>query len=312
MPQNSNFSVPLLISLVIHVGAIAALAVSVDFDKKPPALPQASSEPKLKAVVVDSKAVAQKVAEIRKQKADAAKRERDRQAELQRKLDAARKARQKEQDRIKKLEQQRKQKQAEAAKASAAARAAKLKEQQEKQKAAAAEKVRKQKELEQRAAEKAAKAAAIKRKKEELAAQKAEAERKRKEAEARKKREAEAARKKQEDDLAKALQAEQAALSKTRSRQVLSEVAKYKALITQTIKRNLVVDPSMNGKTCRVNIRLAQDGFVISSKTIGGDSVVCRATKTAITKAGRLPISPDANVYEQMKNINLEVSPEFN
>ncbi len=312
MPAKPSFWIPLSISALIHIAVIAALAVGVDFSDKPQALPKAASAPALKAVVVNQAEIDAQVAEIRKQKADAAKRERERQAEVQRQLDQARKAREQEQRRIRTLEQQRKQKQNEADKAAAAAKAAKLKQQQEKQKAARAEKLRKQKEQERRAAEKAAEAAAEKRKREEAAARKAAEERRRKEAAERKRKQDEARKAQQEKELAEALSREQAALERTRSRQVLSEVEKYKALISQTIQRNLVIDQSMQGKSCRVNLRLAQDGFVISTRVLGGDSIVCRAAKAAISKAGRLPVSPDVNVYNRMKDINLKVSPEIN
>ncbi|MGB0895371.1 MAG: cell envelope integrity protein TolA [Parashewanella sp.] len=311
MAEKSGFSIPIIISFIVHVGVLAALMVGVDFNDKPKALPQTSA-PAVKAVVVDQQLVAEQVAKIRKQKADAAKQERERQAELERKLDAARKARQQEQNRIKNLEQQRKRKQNEADKAAAAAKAAKLKHQQEKQRAAKAEKLRKQKEREQRAAEKAARIAAEKRKREEAAAKKAAEERKRRQAAERKRKDDAERKARQEKELAEALASEQAALEKTRNRQVLSEVQKYKALITQTIKRNLVESPTMQGKSCKVNIRLAKDGFVISNKVINGDVVVCRATKAAIAKAGRLPVSSDTNVYNQIKNINLLFSPESN
>ncbi|MCL1078563.1 cell envelope integrity protein TolA [Parashewanella spongiae] len=311
MVKQSTLTLSIVISLVVHVGVIAALAVGVDFNEKPKALPQ-SNAPIVKAIVVDQKLVAAQVEKIRKQKENAKQKEIDRQRELERKLEDARKARKKEQDKIKNLERERKRKQNEADKAAAAAKAHQIKQQKEKEKAAKAERIRKQKEKEQRSAEKAAQRAKEKRRQEEAAAKKAEQERKRK-AEAERKRKADAAEKaRQEKELAEALAAEQSVLEKTRNRQVLSEVQKYKALITQTIKRNLVVDPSMKGKTCKVNIRLAKDGFVISTKTVSGDPVVCRASKTAITKAGRLPVSADAHVYNQMKDINLEVSPEFN
>ena len=42
------------------------------------------------------------------------------------------------------------------------------------------------------------------------------------------------------------------------------------------------------------------------------DPVVCRQTETAIYKSKRLPISEDPSVYDQMKNINIIVKPEFN
>jgi colicin import membrane protein len=112
--------------------------------------------------------------------------------------------------------------------------------------------------------------------------------------------------------MADALAAEQAALSQTMNKQMQSEVGKYQAMIKSTIQRNLVVDESMRGKTCTVSVRLANDGFVISSQTKGGDPNVCRAAKAAILKAGKLPVSPDPAVYNLMKEINLIVEPTFN
>lgn len=179
-------------------------------------------------------------------------------------------------------------------------------------------------------AEEAAQKAAEKRKAEEAAAAKAETERKQKEEAERKKKEeadrklkeeaerkrkadAEAkARAQQEQEMADALAAEQAALSQTMNKQMQSEVGKYTAMIKSTIQRNLVVDESMRGKSCKVSVRLANDGFVISSQTDGGDANVCRATKAAILKAGKLPVSPDPAVYNLMKEINLIVEPTFN
>ena len=116
----------------------------------------------------------------------------------------------------------------------------------------------------------------------------------------------------QEQEMADALAAEQAALSQTMNKQMQSEVGKYQAMIKSTIQRNLVVDESMRGKTCTVSVRLANDGFVISSQTKGGDPNVCRAAKAAILKAGKLPVSPDPAVYNLMKEINLIVEPTFN
>lgn len=329
MADKSDLALPLSISAGIHIGAIIILAIGIDFTHKPEPMQQVSA-PAIKAVMVDQQKVANQVEKLKQEKRDAERREQERQAELERKAQEAKQAREREQAQIKKLEQERKLQEIETQKANEAAKVAKIKQQQEKEKAQKAEAERVQKEQERKVAEQAAKDAAEKRKVEEAAAAKAEAERKQKEeaerkkkAEAERKLKEEADRKKKADAEAKAraqreqemndaLAAEQAALSQTMSKQVESEVGKYTAMIKSTIQRNLVVDESMRGKSCKVSVRLASDGFVISSQTQGGDAVVCRAAKAAIQKAGKLPVSPDPQVYNFMKEINLIVEPTFN
>ncbi|TVK92780.1 protein TolA [Shewanella algae] len=312
MAGKSDFTVPFIISAVLHIGVIAILAMGVDFQDKPKLpTPQAQSAP-VQAVVVDQQKVDDYVQKLKQDKAAAERRERERQQELDRKANEAKKAREQEQERIRKLEVERKQKELETQKAADAAKAAKLKEQQEKEKAQKAEAERKAKEQQRKEAEEAALKAEQKRKAEEAAAKKAEEERKAKEEAERKRKAEEEARRRQEQELADALAAEQAALSATRNRQVMSEVDRYRAMITATIQRNLVVDESMRGKVCKVKVRLAKDGFVTNSQIIEGDPVVCRAAKAAINKAGRLPVSQEPDVYQLMKEINLEVRPEFN
>lgn len=312
MAGKSDFTVPFIISAVLHIGVIAILAMGVDFQEKTKLpTPQAQSAP-VQAVVVDQQKVDDYVQKLKQDKAAAERRERERQQELDRKANEAKKAREQEQERIRKLEVERKQKELETQKAADAAKAAKLKEQQEKEKAQKAEAERKAKEQQRKEAEEAALKAEQKRKAEEAAAKKAEEERKAKEEAERKRKAEEEARRRQEQELADALAAEQAALSATRNRQVMSEVDRYRAMITATIQRNLVVDESMRGKVCKVKVRLAKDGFVTNSQIIEGDPVVCRAAKAAINKAGRLPVSQEPDVYQLMKEINLEVRPEFN
>lgn len=105
--------------------------------------------------------------------------------------------------------------------------------------------------------------------------------------------------------------AEQATIDASRNSKLTSERDRYTAMIKSTIQRNLVVDESMRGKQCRLLIRLANDGFVTTVQSLDGDSVVCRAAKAAVTKAGKLPVSPQPEVYQLMKEINLTVQPEI-
>jgi colicin import membrane protein len=316
----SDLTVPVSISAGIHIGFIVILALGISFDDKPKQMQTAAaSAPAMQAIVIDQQKVNDRVEQLKKQKQDVANQEKVRQAELERKALEARREREREQDKIRTLEIQRKQKEQETQKANDAAKAAQAKQRLEKDRADKAEIVRKQKEQEQKIAEDAAKLASEKRKQEEAAAKKAQQERQRADDERKRKEEAERKRKaeadtkaRQEREMAEAMSAEQDSLSKTRNRQVLSEVDKYKAMIIATIQRNLVVDESMRGKSCRVFIRLASDGFVTTSQTLDGDQVVCRAAKASINKAGRLPVSPEPAVYQQLKEINLTVSPEFN
>jgi colicin import membrane protein len=311
---------PISISAGIHIGFIVILALGISFDDEPKFMPQAPSAPAVQAVLVDQQKVNDRAEELKQQKRDNERKEQQRLAELERKAQEARQAREQEQAKIKTLEVERQQKELETLKANEAAKLSKIKQQQEKEKAQKAETERKQIEQQRKASEDAAKKDAEKRKQDEAAAvKKAELERKQREDDRKRKEDAERKRKaeadtkaRQEQEMADAMADEHAALSQTRNKQVLSEVDKYSGMIKATIQRNLIVDESMRTKTCKVFIRLANDGFVTSSQTLEGDPVMCRAVKNAINKAGRLPVSPEADVYNQMREINLIISLDNN
>lgn len=160
-----------------------------------------------------------------------------------------------------------------------------------KREAEAAE-ARHQKELERLAAQKE------QARKEREAKAKADAERKKKEA---------AERAEMERIMQEQLAQERAAQQERRRQQVLTEVERYTALIQQTIKRNLYSDDSYNGKTCRLNIKLATTGFVTSIRILGGNDALCRAAESAVRRAEKLPVSDAPDVYEQLKDITLKV-----
>ncbi|MDN4503677.1 cell envelope integrity protein TolA [Alteromonadaceae bacterium BrNp21-10] len=132
-------------------------------------------------------------------------------------------------------------------------------------------------------------------------------------AEDKKKRDEKAAKDKAEQErfMEEQLQSEMAERQKRRSAQVLTEVQKYQSLIRSTIQRNLIVDDSMNGKKCRLNIRLASNGLVTQVKILGGDKIVCEAAHRAVFKSDTLPVSSEPDVYEQLRDINLTVEPEL-
>ncbi|MEQ5874945.1 cell envelope integrity protein TolA [Pseudoalteromonas sp. NFXS39] len=307
-------------SLLLHLGIIVFLVVSANFHMPAPKVMEVTLNPAMpepekavSAVTVDQQKVEQKIAELKKQEEAKKQAEAKRIRDLERRANDARKQREAEDRRLKKLEQQRRAKEKERAEAEAQAK--KAREIQEKERAKA-----KQAEKQKQEAEAAAKAAAEKRKAEEEALKKAEAERKRKAAEAeaeaeRKRKEAEAERKRQqalqEQMLQEQLAAEQAARNKIRQQQVLNEVDKYKALIMARIQQTLLIDEKMKNKQCRVNIRLGFNGLVTQVKSLGGDKLVCEAALRAVRMADTLPVSPDKDVFEQLKNINLTIKPEF-
>ncbi|GEA10314.1 cell envelope integrity protein TolA [Alteromonas sp. KUL49] len=129
----------------------------------------------------------------------------------------------------------------------------------------------------------------------------------REKAEAEQKQREEAERQEQERLMQEQLAQEQAAQRARRQKVVLSEVERYTAMIQQTIKRNLYDDDSYSGKRCRLNIRLATTGFVTNIQILDGDAALCRAAESAVRRAEKLPVSDAADVYEQLKNINLIV-----
>lgn len=186
-----------------------------------------------------------------------------------------------------KAAQQRKNKEAqEQRRKDAAARKAKEK------KAREAAEAKKQLELRKLAEQKA------RERKEREANEKAQAQRKAKEAKER----AEMERIMQEQ-----LAQEQAQLQQQRRMQVLSEVDKYRAMISATIKRYLIEDESFNGKHCNLNIRLATTGLVSKVTILDGEPALCRAARSAVLRPDTLPVPEDMDVYSEIKDINLKV-----
>ncbi|WP_246058373.1 cell envelope integrity protein TolA [Litorilituus lipolyticus] len=314
---NTPYIKALWLSIALHAVMIAVLFIG-DFSSKPKERPAPSIQEMqpIQAVAVDKAKLDKAINKIKKQKSDALAAEKKRIENIERRAAEAKKRRAKEEARIKRLEKQRKQKEQEKIKADNAAKSAKAK-------AAKAEKLRKQKEQEKKKAEDAAAKARSKRIKEEAAAKKAEELRRKKKAEAEAKRKKELAEKKrkeaeakerakQEEMLAQQMAAEMASRNKARRQQVLSEIDRFAALIKQSINRNMIKDRStMAGKTCKLTISLAPSGFVTQVVIGQGDRVVCEAAKTAIYKAGTLPVSKDPEVFKEMRKIAVTVVPEF-
>lgn len=268
---------------------------------KPKPTPTVILNQPIKAVAVSKQVVERHAEKIRKEKAAAKAAEQKRLKAIQDKARKEKERKAKESQRKKNLELQRKKKAKEKKQAEERAKVARSK-------AKAAEKARKQKELERK---KAAADAKAKRLKKEAEAKKAR-ERKKKEDE-RKRKEKEAKERAEQDRLlAEQMEQEMASRQQARQQQMVSEINRFTALITQTIQRYLIRDKAtMEGKSCKLTITLAPSGFVISVKTGQGDPVVCSAAKNAVRKAQTLPVSKDPEVYSKMRTISLMVVPEF-
>ncbi|WP_288986594.1 cell envelope integrity protein TolA [uncultured Pseudoalteromonas sp.] len=297
----------LIKSVILHLALGGFLYASANIHPPKPkvmevTLNAAIPEPEnaVSAVTVDQQQVEQKIAELRKKEEDKKRAEDKRILDLERRAADARKQRESEARRIKKLEQQRKAKEKERAEAEAQAKKAREIEQRERAKAKQAQKQKQE-------AEDAAKAAADKRKAEEAALKKAEEERKKRAEEAERKRQQAL----QEQILQEQLAKEQAARNKIRQQQVVSEVDKYRALIMARIQQNLLIDEKMKNQQCRINLRLGFNGLVTQVKSLGGDKLVCEAALRAVRMADTLPVSKDKDVFEQLKNINITIAPEF-
>lgn len=294
-------------SLGLHLAIVIVLVFGADFSSTPEMVNvslESEGKAPVEAVAIDEQQLNSRVQQIQQERDNARATEEKRIRDLERRAQQAEKNRAEEEARLKRVAAEKRQADEEAKKSRAAAADAKKQQEQEAAKARDAEQARIAKEQERKKAEDAAKAAEQKRKAEQEAAEKAAAERARQAAEAKERAEQERA---MQEQMAKEAQARSAA----RARQAATEVQRYTALIRDAVQRNLLVDESMRGRSCRINIRLASNGFVTNVGVISGDKTVCDAAVRAVNRAGTLPVSPDPDVYNQLKDINLTVSPEF-
>ncbi len=315
-------------SFGVHIffGVVLAFSFHFTAPEKTPEQPEISA---IDAVVIDQTSLDTQVNKIKKQKADAKAAEEKRVKELENRAKQA-------QNKLKSLEKQKSQSERAAADAKKKAQAEKKKAEAEKKKALAekkkAESARKERIKREQEADKAAKQAlAAKRNKE--AQEKAAADaKKKKEAEEAALKAAEQARLKKEQEakerrareiqeakeqalrekmMQEQLAQEQSARNKVRQKYVLTEKQKYTALIMGRIQQFLIVDDSMRGQSCNLNIKLAFSGLVTSVTIIQGDNKVCKAAERAVLKAETLPVSKEADVYQELKDISLKVEPKL-
>lgn len=297
----SKLPVALIVSIFLHVLMVTVLLIGGSMRDAKPTPELSVPGPIIEAVAIDESVLKKQTQKVEDKKRQERLKEQERIKDIERrKVEAENKRKKQAADALalkKKKEQQIKDKK----QAEQAAIAAREKLKKEKAKAQKIEDERKRKALEKKKADELAKKAKEKREREEKV---------RKEAQRKKEQEAKE-RAEQEKALQDQLKEEQAARQQRRNKQVLTEVQKYEAMIKQVIQRSMIVDDAMRGKSCRFNIRLASNGLVIQVKELGGDALVCRAGKTAILKADTLPVSPEPDVYEKMRDINFTFAPEL-
>ncbi|MFT5879031.1 MAG: colicin import membrane protein [Moritella sp.] len=312
--NQSSYSVAIIISVVFHVALLVVIGSNINFT---PAKKQMKpTHQVIKAVVVSEKAVKRHAERIKRAEQDKRAKERQRQKQAE--------------DRIKKLNEERRQKEL-------AITNAKKQQRQAEQAAEQAEKKRLLKEDERKKSELAAVTAKAKAEKAEKAAQVADQKRKVAEKKERdrqaviKQKKAEEAKRKAEDEImrlaaieqerlmqaeieaefASELDSEIQQLNAVRQQEVMGEVDKYRLRIKGTIKKHILTNDAMRGKSCSLEIRLSDSGFVRSVTSGKGDRLVCAAAINAVNKAGSFPMSKDPDVAAQLKLIKLSYEPEI-
>jgi colicin import membrane protein len=314
MTQSSQFrrdepklGVPLAIAAVGHLLLVALLALHFDWHSYEPT---PLTGELLDAPTIDISEVKKIQRQTKQRKQDdqrAEQEQRDKEQELERiKEIEAETERQQETERQRLVEEQAREE---------------VRRKEDEAKRIALEKKKEQEEREQKEKAEADK----KRKADEEKKRKAEEEKKKKDAEAKKKQEeedkkrkADAEKKRKEDETKRRAQQEadleaqmeeEAQTSAARKLQVDSEVAKYKALIYNKVKRNWIVPANPIGD-CRVQVRLGPGGIVLDVSDGIGDAVLCRSAVAAVRKAEPLPVPTEADVFEEMRVINFKMDPK--
>ncbi|UPR49246.1 cell envelope integrity protein TolA [Vibrio cyclitrophicus] len=140
-----------------------------------------------------------------------------------------------------------------------------------------------------------------------------EMEEKRKEDLKKAKMKAEQARLKQERKAQKALPVETKAPTKERSLHITSETERYGAIYTQLIEKNLLLENSYKGKSCKISLRLIPTGssaILGSLSVLSGDNRLCAATKRSVVQVRSYPLPSDPDVISKVKDINLIIEVE--
>lgn len=281
-------------AVIVH--AVVALFVFVSFkwnnDPQTLAVAPASTVEPVKATVVPEQELQRELAQLKAEDERKQQQEKDRElklAELERAAKELEQKRSQEEQRLAAVEQQRK---------------------EEEQKSAEVERKRKAEELKLAEARKREE----EKKKAEAAAEKKRLAKLEQEKEA--KRQAERKRKEEQQRLAeqkRKQQEEQARVAQQQlERQAVSAFAQYRAAIRQKVSRNWIKPAaSATGLSADVLVRVSPNGDVIDARVVrsSGDQVFDRSVVNAVLKASPLPIPPQRQYYDFIREFKFEFEP---
>jgi colicin import membrane protein len=116
-----------------------------------------------------------------------------------------------------------------------------------------------------------------------------------------------------ENSLQQQLNQDATQLNQAKQQQINSELAKYTELIRQAISQQWIVPANSNRSAfCILEIALAPGGVVtnVQLKQTSGDPVLDRSAITAVYKASPLPVPTDPSLFKLMQDIQLKVQPD--
>ncbi|MBA8561561.1 cell envelope integrity protein TolA [Citrobacter freundii] len=89
----------------------------------------------------------------------------------------------------------------------------------------------------------------------------------------------------------------------------MADVSQYTQHIAAAVRSQVEGWDGYKGKSCSVQIHMAQDGTLTSVDKISGDEDFCAVTLEGLNKLGKLPKPPTESIYNIFKDANLNLKP---
>ena len=128
-----------------------------------------------------------------------------------------------------------------------------------------------------------------------------------------KRKQEQALKKAQQELLQQQLVAEKKRIAAAQTKQLQSEIDKYKALIVAAISQNWLVPPGANKNlSCQLLINVGPGGVVLNVKVVrsSGNFALDNSAKTAVFKTSPLPVPKDPKLFNDFRQLQLTVKPE--
>lgn len=312
--KKSRLSVPLIVSIVLHVGLIAILGYSA-WQYVSPYTNENQGE-SIDAIMVDTSIMTEQYQRQQQHQLSTQQVKQQQQAQIEQQARELKEKQLIEQQRLKELEKERllaieKQKKEAAAAAAALAEKQRLEDE--------AQKAKIQLQEQQRQAELAKQKQLEEQQRLQKEREKAEQERQKAVAEAEKaKQEAEKARLQAEQ---KAQEAQQQAMlndilggltsntPKAQQGASTQDLNEYQSQVHNAITNKFINPLLYSGKNCVLKIQLAPDGLLLTVTAEEGDPVLCREAISA-TKLATFPKPKSSQLYQQVKNLTIDFRPK--